>query len=714
MLPGRSPRVLLDVRGIRAAVAAGAVVVGLISLSPATAYQRPGVRAQVDLTSSGHEPASGELGTTSISGDGRYVAFDTDASDLVPGDNNNAADVFVRDTVTNKLELISRGVNGLPGVGVSTCTPGGICYGSPTRFLANGLPNPDVGSWDPSISRDGRYVAFTSTDANLIAGVHNPGFANIYVYDRRSRRMAVASVSSTGVAANGHSFLPSISASGRYVSFTSDASNLVTGDTNGIADVFVRDIWGGKTTRVSVGNGNAQACLSVSCQSSLLAPVAALVNESYPESSISGDGRYVEFSDDACNLVSSDTDCTGGVPDVFVHDSKLGTTVRISVDPNGREAMFPPTDNAILGAVGFVGSTLVGPNNPEYFATGQTISDDGRFAVFVSTALNLVPNNPSWDPSNPVLSGLGIYVRDLRAGRTYRVDVQSDGQPVHGHAANANYDETDMYPSISADGRYVAMFCSNCVQLKPISNLQVYDRITGETQAIPCPADGARAGSSAKWNCDWAPAISADGRHVSFTTYWTPTTLPANFVGASDAFTFNRGGTVTTGGLAAAGKLSVRGSASFARSGVVTAVGALTTPIDAADLLDATMAYRPAEQDLFVREDVRRLPAVAGTPLTTGVSYGFDLVASGRRYEVRTESTSRSSFGLFRETGGAWVRVADVSGGFGTTGDQLVFTVPLADLGLQRGGALSDLRAFTSVGTPTDGETTLDAITLPR
>jgi len=651
---------------IRAVIAAGAILLGVLSVGPATAYQRPGVRTQIDLTSTGKQPAvRAVVGTTALSGDGRYVAFDSDAPDLLPGDNNQTSDIFVRDTVTNKLELVSRGTNGLPAAGVSACVS--ICWGSPPRTLANGLPNPDYGAWDPSISRDGRYVAFTSTDVNLVSPARTVGTANIYVYDRRTARMTLASVPTAGSQTDGGSFLPSISANGRYVSFTSDATNLVAGDTNGIADVFVRDIVTGKTTRASVGTGNVQSCGRISCVSGALETVAALLGHEFPESSISGDGRYVEFSDTACNLVASSKDCTAGVSDVFVHDLKAGTTVRISVDPTGAEATYPlPDSTSLIGAMGYRGSTLVGPNDVEYFATGQTISDDGRYAAFASTAANLVPNNPSWNPANPILSGVGIYVRDLRLGRTYRADVQSDGQPARMHAVNGDFDAQVLYPSISADGRYVAMFCSNCVAVKPVANLMVYDRTTGAAQSIPCPAGGKRAGGdpAGMWNCDWAPQISADSRHVSFTTYWTPTTPLPDYVGSSDAFSWNRGAAVGTGGVIAGG---------------------------------ATAVMRPQLHDVFVRVELSSLPSVAGRPLATGLMYGVSLTAAGNRYEVRYDG---SSFGLFRDDRGQWRHVTTLRGGFGTTGVEMVFAVPLAALGDVRG--ISDLRAFAGIASSYD------------
>jgi Tol biopolymer transport system component len=148
-----------------------------------------------------------------ISADGRYVAFHSDASNLVAGDTNNARDIFVRDRQMGTTERVSVHSNGAQG---------------------------NDWSFDPAISDDGRYVAFESRASNLAPGYTN-GTVDIFVRDRLMGTTERVSVDSNGTQANYDSYSPDISGDGRYVAFQSLASNLVSGDTNGVSDVFVRD-----------------------------------------------------------------------------------------------------------------------------------------------------------------------------------------------------------------------------------------------------------------------------------------------------------------------------------------------------------------------------------------------------------------------------------------------------------------------------------------
>ncbi len=182
----------------------------------------------------------------------------------------------------------------------------------------------------PAISADGRYVAFTSTAWNLVAddtqsctytlpGQYCWSNQDVFVRDRRdgtTRRVSVAS-DGTQLQGGGTSSDPTISGDGRYVAFKSDARDLVPGDTNGVADVFVHDLQTRATTRVSIGPTGDQAN-----------------GESY-DPAISGDGRYVAFASVASNLVAGDTN---DVPDMFVRDLQAGTIVRVNVASDGTQA----------------------------------------------------------------------------------------------------------------------------------------------------------------------------------------------------------------------------------------------------------------------------------------------------------------------------------------------------------------------------------------
>ncbi len=165
-----------------------------------------------------------------ISADGRYVAFTSLASNLVPGDTNGVQDIFVHDRQTGKTTRVSVDSAGSEVNGISIL---------------------------PAISADGRYVAFTSFASNLVAGDTN-GLTDIFVHDRQTGKTTKVSVDSAGSEANGFSLLPVISADGRFVTFTSFASNLVAGDRNGVQDVFVHDRQTEETARVSADSDDGQ------------------------------------------------------------------------------------------------------------------------------------------------------------------------------------------------------------------------------------------------------------------------------------------------------------------------------------------------------------------------------------------------------------------------------------------------------------------------
>jgi Tol biopolymer transport system component len=165
-------------------------------------------------------------------------------------------------------------------------------------------------STQPAISADGRFVAFASEATNLVPGDTN-GFADIFVHDTVKGTIQRVSVASGGAqAVGGHSFYPSISADGRFVAFNSDATNLVPNDTNNSWDIFVHDRVTGTTRRVSAATGGAQA------------------DAGSARPSISADGRYVAFESGATNFVPDDTN---DLTDIFVYDRERKSTTRVSV-----------------------------------------------------------------------------------------------------------------------------------------------------------------------------------------------------------------------------------------------------------------------------------------------------------------------------------------------------------------------------------------------
>ena len=259
----------------------------------------------------------------------------------------------------------------------------------------------------PSISANGRFVAFTLFASNLVPGDTNE---TVHVHDRKTGITTLVSVDSAGNEGNGNSGVASISANGRFVTFTSIASNLVPGDTNETQDVFVHDRKTGITTRVSVdsaGNEGNRASTERGNTGSF-------------GSSITANGRFVAFMSSASNLVPGDTNET---EDVFVHDRKTGITTRVSVNSAGNEG-----------------------NNGSF---GGSISANGRFVAFESGASNLVPGDTNETGD--------VFVHDRKTGITTLVSVDSAGNEGN---------DTSFAPSLSANGRFVT-FTSIASNLVP-------------------------------------------------------------------------------------------------------------------------------------------------------------------------------------------------------------------------------------------------------
>jgi Tol biopolymer transport system component len=359
----------------------------------------------VSMSSSG-EVANGQSIGLALSGNGRFVAFVSHATNLVPGDTNGVADVFVRDLRTRQTERVSLTWDG--------------------RQLTGGDPTGRQAAVSAvSLSDDGRFVAFESTAANLVADDSN-GIPDVFVRDRLLRRTDRVSISSTEeqavldpAVAPGYAvdyerggylgLVPVISGDGRFVVFVSRlSSNLVDGDTNGVGDLFLRDLQRGTTEIVSLSSSGEQGNDAVAGQ----------------RPSLSGDGRYVAFASYASNLVAGDSN---GETDVFVRDRLLRKTARASESSSGRQS-----DGSSLDAA---------------------ISRDGRTVMFVSTATTLAPGSRS-SPANtfgpaelPATAVFDLYAHDLATSTTVRIGVAPSGEQLDG---------TVQLPSVSADGGIVA------------------------------------------------------------------------------------------------------------------------------------------------------------------------------------------------------------------------------------------------------------------
>ena len=367
------------------------------------------IRASV---SSIEAEGNADSASASIDAQGRRVAFDSEASNLVVSDSNGIRDVFVRDLQSGTTEIVSGRLPGPRANGASTKP----CIAHEGRFVAfqskasNLVPNDSNGLEDifvydlqdqrteripprggqtqaagnsrsASITPAGRYVVFTSEAPNLVVGDTN-GVADVFRYDRATEELIRVSIAGQTLQANAISENSSraVSANGKLIAFASRATNLVSKDTNARRDIFVRDIANRITTRVSISSGGGQG------------------NGDSGAASISADGRYVVFDSAADNLVPNDSN---DHRDIFVHDRQAKTTRRVSLAASGAEA-----------------------NGPSF---GGMISPDGAFVVFYSAATNLVGG----DTNNRI----DVFIRDLASSTTKRVSINAAGFQANGSSA---------------------------------------------------------------------------------------------------------------------------------------------------------------------------------------------------------------------------------------------------------------------------------------
>lgn len=392
----------------------------------------------------------GPSDSPSISADGRYIAFVSQATNLVCGDTNSAADIFVYDQKTGVIDRVSVSTNGIQANGPSS---------------------------SPSISADGRYVVFASSATNLTD--KNVGaFSNIFVHDRKTGQTSLVSLSSDGVPANGPSSSPSISANGRYIAFKSTATNLSIKDANKSDDIFLHDLDRGQTILVSLKPDGTQA------------------GDCYSSPSISADGRYIAFVCGGDLLVySTETGWTTSVPITISGVSVMGYPFSLRISGNGRYIVGVITieGGGTLGewelaeifiydrAMGYSALVSMAPDgNPGNKDSGSPfISQDGRYVVFTSESTNLISNdtNIAWD----------VFVLDRQTGQITRVSIGFDGSQANGHSRD---------PAISANGRYVVFSSSATNLVKDDKNFYedifVYDREARRVTRIVPRSSGCR------------------------------------------------------------------------------------------------------------------------------------------------------------------------------------------------------------------------------
>ncbi len=398
--------------------------------TPMTIGSPIGVNLLISQSSAG---ALGHPGSASasISADGKRVAFSSPVGNLVPNDNNATDDVFIRDWGSGQTERISVSSAGAQGNGRS---------------------------WWSEISDNGRFVVFSSQATNLVLTDTNT-VQDIFLRDLVAKSTVRVSTSFTGTQANNFSIYGSVSGDGKLVAFSSLASNLVSGDTNGKQDIFVKNMETGALKRISVNNSGTQG------------------NGDSNNPSISGDGNFVAFKSTASNLVDND----GNNWDVFVYNLQTDTIECASVRyTDGRPS-----------------------NSGSYMGLSRALSNlsfDGSVVAFISFSSNLVigDNNGKID----------AFVRDLELDYTERVSVSSTG--VQG---NQNSDEV----TISSDGQMVA-FASLASTLdsgdtNTVIDTYLHELSSGDTHLVSLSNEG-ELGDNSSSNA----ALSADGRYLVYHT----------------------------------------------------------------------------------------------------------------------------------------------------------------------------------------------------
>jgi RHS repeat-associated protein len=392
---------------------------------------------------------------SSISPDGQLVAFVSGADDLVPNDANGFPDVFLYSVATGEVRLLSVSATGFSG---------------------------PYGSSNPKFSPDGRYVLYDRGSENLFT---NP--AQVLAYDLQTNANVLVSASTTGGIGNSGSSNGSWSGDSTKAVFESDANNLVPGDTNGQADIFVRDLVAGTTVRASVAQDGTQA-----------QPGAAFFERLSFNAHLGDDGRFVVFASTANNLGPADANT---FVDIYVKDLQTGAVDLVTVLSNG---VTQAAENASLGQ--------------------HPISDDGRYVVFTANF--------------SAFGGQNVLLRDRVSGTTTVVSVNAAGTVNRGGVSGV----------LTPDGRHVAFVSgggdldATVTDANGTDDVFVRDLTTGTTRLVSVATTGTTSGNGRTGLglhpnvfTFAEPVVSPDGRHVAF--HSDATNLVAGDTNASrDAF----------------------------------------------------------------------------------------------------------------------------------------------------------------------------------
>jgi hypothetical protein len=554
-------------------------------------------------TGGGNNSSSGGV----ISTNGRYVVFESMASDLVPGDTNGASDVFLRDLATGTTTLVSVSTNG--GFG-------------------------NRASSDATIAPDGRFVCFLSIATDLVVGDAN-FTQDVFLRDLQTQTTTLISVGATGPA--GLSALmgtPVMTPDGQFIAYFSSASNIVAAvPANSPGEIYLRDVAGGQTFWASTN-------------ASLLANLGN-VPSTHP--SLSADGRFVTFKTGPTNgvnvaatnqgatvllqydRISNNTAiiATNGFPSSAFCDDRFGP----EVTPDGRFIAY--VAQTVTGSNAFSSvhvwdtqqatDTLVSQDFSGGFPTNSfsdtpSVSSDGRYVLFLNNATNLV--------ANAVSNGFHIYLRDLQAGSTQLIDTDGSG-PAQGNFRT-------YAPALSSGGGFVA-FSAPDGSLVANDNNQVDDvflrnTVSGGNELISVREASIVSRSGSGFSSTTPVSVSTDGRWVAFSS--SASDLVTNDFN-NDRDVFLRDILQETNFLVSVGLDGTSAKGGYSTSPAISANGRYVGFISAATNLVANDTNGAA--DIFVRDMLAGVTTIVSvnsnqTALGNGDCSQFNMSQDGRYF----------------------------------------------------------------------------------
>lgn len=501
-----------------------------------------GLTRLVDRDTNGTGSDSLMTGFTPMSADGRWLAFEAQDSRLVPNDMNRCYDVFVRDVTADGISMISvhdasvdpQTPAGSSSLAISAISADGTSVvfssaagnlvpndtnacsdiflrdrlGQKTRLVSvnasGGGPGNNV-STDPVLSADGRYVAFTSYASDLVAGDTNNA-SDVFVRDLMSGNTGLASVSTNGAGGNGDSYSPLLSSDGRIVVFRSSAGNLARGATRGVDNLYWRDL-AAQTTYLVFGNyfysGNVVATMTP-------------------------DGRFVGY--------------VGRVPSSWtLWDAESHTNIYTSPSITGQISLLllSPDGNRVLSGYGGVGLTLDlfdrTANTHQLLGTCRSIargrprfSGDSRYLVYMTISTNSPADSNGAND---------IYLYDCVADTQTLVSHSPDGQSPLGGDSDS--------PDISADGRWVVYrsAATNIVpfDLNSVPDVFLWDRLSGTTRLLSVN----RSATAVANDRSLTPFLSADATTAIYSS-WASDIVAGDYNQASDLFAVTLAGSGVT------------------------------------------------------------------------------------------------------------------------------------------------------------------------